>query len=81
VRSIFVASWLKARLLAHAVRVNANKGVVERAAMVMMQPPNAEPHHDHFHVRIACVPAQKAFCHDDSIAHDDRPAGLSAPSL
>jgi len=57
--------------------------VIERAAAVMMQPPNAEPHDDHFHVRIACVESQRgSVCHDDSIDRGDRSdgAGISAPS-
>ncbi|HEU4534490.1 MAG TPA: hypothetical protein VFS00_10245, partial [Polyangiaceae bacterium] len=30
---------------------------------------DAEPHHDHFHVRIACVDSQRAtICRDDSLA-------------
>ncbi len=69
VRSIFIASWLRARLLAHAAKVKAPKETIERAATVMMQPPNAEPHHDHFHVRIACPTSQRGkTCFDDSFA-------------
>ena len=68
VRSVFVAAWLRDRLLRQAERVGAAKEVVARAAALMMQPPDAEPHHDHFHVRIACVGSQRAtICRDDSV--------------
>lgn len=81
VRGIFIAGWLKARLLKHAEHVHAPKTLIERAQMVMMQPPNAEPHHDHFHLRIACPPAQKGVCFDDSIDRTPHaPTGISAPS-
>ena len=81
VRGIFIASWLKVRLLKRAEEVHAPKTLIERAQMVMMQPPNAEPHHDHFHLRIACPPAQKGVCFDDSIDRTPHaPSGISAPS-
>ena len=67
VRAIFVASWLKARLLRHAQESGASKELIERATAVLMQPPNSEPHHDHFHVRIACPASQKPGCIDDSL--------------
>lgn len=69
VRSIFVYAPLRARLLAFAEHVGAPKALREHAAMVMSQPPNAAPHDDHFHVRIACPAAQRALgCIDDSRA-------------
>lgn len=77
VRSLFVANWLRDRLLREAERSGAPKELIARAASVMMQPPDAEPHHDHFHVRIACVETQRAaFCRDDSVP---RSGGDSAP--
>lgn len=79
VRSVFIASWLKARLLAHAAKVHAPRTTVERAAATMMQPPNAEPHHDHFHVRIACPESQRGkTCFDDSFARRSGPDGAGA---
>jgi penicillin-insensitive murein endopeptidase len=84
VRTIFVATWLKARLLREAARVKAPKEIVEKATALMMQPPNAEPHDDHFHVRIGCVPSQRGtVCHDDSIERggaSDTNGGISSPS-
>ena len=54
VTNIFVAAPLRARLLAYAARIKAPLHVRERAAELMMQPRGAQPHDDHFHVRIAC---------------------------
>ena len=55
VMAIFVARWLRQRLLRYGARV-ASPGIVRRAAEVMLQPSDAPPHDDHFHVRIACPP-------------------------
>jgi penicillin-insensitive murein endopeptidase len=54
VTHIFVASPLRARLLAYAEKVGASMSMRLRAAEVMQQPHGALPHDDHFHVRIAC---------------------------
>lgn len=79
VRSIFIASWLRARLLAHGAKVKASKDLLERAATLMMQPPNAEPHHDHFHVRLACPLSQRGkTCFDDSFARTASTTGSAA---
>ncbi len=81
VRSLFVAGWLKARLLKRAEQAHAPKTLIERAQLVMMQPPNAEAHDDHFHLRIACPSGQKGVCFDDSLDRTPHaPAGISAPS-
>jgi penicillin-insensitive murein endopeptidase len=56
VTHLFVASPLRARLLAYAEHVGAPPAVRVRAAEVMQQPHGALPHDDHFHVRIACPP-------------------------
>lgn len=58
---IFVATPLRARLLAHAQKIGAPPALRARAAEVMVQPHGALPHDDHFHVRIAC-PAHMAKC-------------------
>jgi penicillin-insensitive murein DD-endopeptidase len=51
---VFVVSHLRTRLLAYAARVGAPAALRNRAAEVMMQPHNALPHDDHFHIRVAC---------------------------
>ena len=59
VTHIFVASPLRARLLAYAERIGSPEALRVRAAETMHQPRGSLPHDDHFHVRIACpVPMQ-----------------------
>jgi penicillin-insensitive murein endopeptidase len=67
VRQIFVYAPLKARLLAYAEKVGAPSSLRAKAALVMIQPSNALPHDDHFHVRIACPADQvREGCIDDA---------------
>jgi murein endopeptidase len=54
VRQIFIYAPLRARLLAYAAKVGAPRELRLKAARAMMQPANALPHDDHFHVRISC---------------------------
>jgi penicillin-insensitive murein DD-endopeptidase len=54
VRQIFIYAPLRARLLAYAAKVKAPRKLRAKAAAAMMQPVNALPHDDHFHVRISC---------------------------
>jgi hypothetical protein len=54
VRQIFIYAPLRARLLAYAAKVGAPHELRAKAAQAMMQPANALPHDDHFHVRISC---------------------------
>jgi murein endopeptidase len=54
VRQIFIYAPLRARLLAFAAKVHAPREVRLKAAKAMMQPINALPHDDHFHLRISC---------------------------
>jgi murein endopeptidase len=54
VRQIFIYAPLRARLLAYAAKVGAPRDIRSRAAQAMMQPVNALPHDDHFHIRISC---------------------------
>ena len=58
---IFVATPLRARLLAYAERSGASPATRSRAAELMAQPRGCLPHDDHFHVRIAC-PAGMTGC-------------------
>ena len=51
---IFVATPIRARLLAYAARIGASPAIRRRASEVMAQPRGALPHDDHFHVRISC---------------------------
>lgn len=56
VTHIFVASPIRARLLAYAEKINAPVATRTRAAELMAQPRGSLPHDDHFHVRVACPP-------------------------
>lgn len=66
VQYMFVARWLKARLLAHAANVGASPELIARADVVLYQPSRGGRHEDHFHVRVYC-------------AHDDRPRCVDDP--
>ncbi|HEX3769618.1 MAG TPA: penicillin-insensitive murein endopeptidase, partial [Polyangiaceae bacterium] len=60
VTHVFVASWIRARLLAYAERAGTPAALRMRAAELMQQPRGALPHDDHFHVRIGCPPHQSS---------------------
>jgi penicillin-insensitive murein endopeptidase len=87
VTHIFVASPLRARLLAYAERVGAPLGARVRAAEVMQQPHAALPHDDHFHVRIGC-PGHMSGCvenpsvraHSPAPRHEVLPRGRRGPA-
>jgi len=53
VQRIFVAEWIRARLLRYALEHDEPGWVVERAGDVMCEP--SSPHDDHFHVRVFCT--------------------------
>jgi penicillin-insensitive murein endopeptidase len=57
VTHIFVATWLRTRLLAYGARAGASPALRARIAETLMQPHHALPHDDHFHVRVACPPS------------------------
>ena len=59
VSHIFIASYLRRRLLDYAEKSGAPAGARVRAASVMMQPKGSLPHDDHFHVRVGCPAGQK----------------------
>jgi penicillin-insensitive murein DD-endopeptidase len=61
VSHIFVADPLRRMLLAHA-KPRVSPALYNRAAAVMMQPSNALPHDNHFHVRISCPAHMRKSC-------------------
>lgn len=63
---IFVSRGLKTRLLAHGGRNPKNARAVARARALFVQPDHAEPHDDHFHVRIRCPEGQADVCKEAS---------------
>jgi len=54
VSHIFIAEPLRQSLLAHARSRGVSSALLQRAAVVMMQPSGSLPHDDHIHVRISC---------------------------
>jgi len=59
VQWIFCSRGIKARLLAYAIAHERDPRALFRASWVLHQPSRGHPHHDHFHVRIACEPAER----------------------
>lgn len=59
---VFVARWLRQRLLSFALKNPKYKDHVQEAAGLFLQPEGAEPHDDHFHVRIKCPSGQEKIC-------------------
>ena len=50
---VFISNALRGRLLRHAGKRDEDKKYIPLVAALFKQPENAEPHDDHFHVRIA----------------------------
>jgi murein endopeptidase len=82
VRQIFIYAPLRARLLAYASKVGAPRDIRAKAAQAMMQPANALPHDDHFHVRISCPADQVDLgCTDLPLWHAPGSPDEFAPDL
>jgi penicillin-insensitive murein endopeptidase len=64
IRHVFVEAHLRRRLLEFARARPAFAGYVDAAAKFLLQPQNADPHDDHFHVRIRCPKRQTGLCVD-----------------
>jgi penicillin-insensitive murein DD-endopeptidase len=79
VTHLFVATPLRARLLAYAERVGAPAAVRMRAAESMQQPRGVQPHDDHFHVRIGCPPHMSG-CVENPAPRDALAKGTLAPT-
>lgn len=54
IQHLFIANWLKRPILEYAQKRKEDKDLIARAAAILHQPRNAQPHHDHLHLRIAC---------------------------
>ena len=54
VQWIFVADWLRDRLVARARADGLDEALIRRLGLVLHQPSDSNPHADHFHVRIYC---------------------------
>ena len=64
VQHIFVANYLRARLIRYARKVKAPKILLEKAKRVVHQPTRGAPHRGHFHVRIFCPADDVPRCRD-----------------
>lgn len=63
---IFISTPLKLRLIRYARRHKRYRRYVDDALKLLEQPEHAEPHDDHFHVRISCPKHQSEICHEES---------------
>ena len=54
VQWIFVAEWLKVRLIAEAWEQAVDPAIIDRMESILHQPGDSNPHQDHYHVRIYC---------------------------
>jgi penicillin-insensitive murein endopeptidase len=62
---VFVSNPLRARLLRHAGKKADDRKYVAQVSALFKQPENAEPHDDHFHVRIRCPDRHEGICHEE----------------
>jgi penicillin-insensitive murein endopeptidase len=60
VQYLFIASYLRTKLLAEATRVKAPAALRTRAAELMVEPRGVLPHDDHVHVRVHCPAGMKS---------------------
>ncbi len=64
VQFIFVGDALRRRILAEGRRRRAPRSLLERVAIVLVQPAEGHPHENHFHIRIYCDPRDRPSCRD-----------------
>lgn len=60
IQFIFVARWIEALMIEHALASGEALETVWRAQIVLRQPGDSAAHDDHFHIRIACTPEEAA---------------------
>ncbi len=63
---ISISSPLRQRLVRYAARQPAFKKYVTEVSALLKQPEDAEPHDDHFHVRVSCPKRQTEICREQS---------------
>ena len=63
---IFISRPLRQRLITYATNQPAFAKYVSEVSALLKQPEDAEPHDDHFHVRISCPEGQNEICHEQS---------------
>ncbi|MCS6797465.1 MAG: penicillin-insensitive murein endopeptidase [Myxococcota bacterium] len=60
VQWIFCSRGVRARLLAWGARHETDPEALRRLSRLLHQPTRGRPHDDHFHVRLACSPRERA---------------------
>jgi penicillin-insensitive murein endopeptidase len=60
VQWIFMQHGLAALLMREAARAGEDPAVLARAAFILHEPTDSEPHDDHMHVRLYCDPSDRA---------------------
>ena len=55
IQYIFVADWLKKRLIKRARRKGLDAELIDRMGQVLHQPSDSSPHDDHYHIRLYCT--------------------------
>jgi penicillin-insensitive murein endopeptidase len=63
---IFISRPLRQRLITYASKQPAFKKYVTEVSALLKQPEDAEPHDDHFHVRVSCPEGQSEICREQS---------------
>ena len=63
---IFVSRPLRQRLITYASKQEGFKKFVPEVSALLKQPEDAEPHDDHFHVRVSCPKDQGEICREQS---------------
>jgi penicillin-insensitive murein endopeptidase len=61
VQWIFMQRGLASSLLAAATSAGDDPALIARAAFIMHEPSDSEPHDDHMHVRLYCAPGDRQF--------------------
>jgi len=70
VHYLFTTNGLRGRLLAYAAKKHVSKELIEKAAIAMMSPGDAEPHDDHMHVRISCPESMRDVCVEEAVVRE-----------
>jgi penicillin-insensitive murein endopeptidase len=60
VQWIFIQRGLAARVMGEAARLGEDPALLARAAFILREPSDSEPHDDHMHVRIYCDASDRA---------------------
>ena len=63
---IFISRPLRQRLITYASKQDGFKKYVPEVSALLKQPEDAEPHDDHFHVRVSCPQDQSEVCREQS---------------